>query len=42
MVGTFKLPWSGEETLRTLARLLALAASREPLGVVLDELLRFD
>jgi PAS domain S-box-containing protein len=42
MAGTFNLPWSGEETLRTLARLLALAASREPLGVVLDELLRFD
>ena len=42
MVGPLKLPWTGEDTLRTLARLLALAASRAPLAVVLDELLRFN
>src|ERR1700736_6530222 len=41
MVGTLKLPWTGEDTLRTVLRLLALAASREPLIVQRDELLRF-
>jgi len=42
MGGPLNLPWTGEDTLRTLARLLALAASREPLAVVLDELLRIN
>src|ERR1017187_1650426 len=41
MVGTLKLPGTGEDTLRALARLLALTASPEPLAALLDELLRF-
>jgi PAS domain S-box-containing protein len=35
------LPWTGEDALITLARLLALTSSQEPLVDLLDELLRF-
>jgi hypothetical protein len=41
MIDTLKSPWGGEDTLRALARLVALEVSREPLVALLDELLRF-
>ncbi|MGA2188678.1 MAG: GAF domain-containing protein [Steroidobacteraceae bacterium] len=41
MAGILKMPWTGEDTLSALARLIALTASREPLTALLDELLRF-
>jgi hypothetical protein len=41
MIKTLKSPWASEDTLRALARLVALDVSREPLVALLDELLRF-
>jgi len=41
MIGMLQSSWAGEDTLRALARLVALGASREPLVALLDELLRF-
>jgi PAS domain S-box-containing protein len=41
MVGTPMAPKTSEDTLQAFARLLALTSSREPLGALLDELLRF-
>ena len=41
MMWTLKSPWAGEDTLRGLARPVALDVSREPLVALLDELIRF-
>jgi hypothetical protein len=41
MIGALKSPWAGKDTLRALARLVALDVSSEPLVALLDELLRF-
>jgi hypothetical protein len=41
MIGTLQSPAVGEDTLKALARLAAMGASREPLIVLLDGFLRF-
>jgi hypothetical protein len=41
MIGTLKSPLAGEDTLRSLARLVVLDVLREPRVALLDELLRF-
>jgi len=41
MTRTLQSPWTGEDTLKALARLAALGTSREPLIVLLDGFLRF-